>query len=511
VARTPSPRSPAAAALALQPLIGNRAVRAVMRDDTNGPTFGNLPRDMPDKGDRFELRKIDGKWRQVVEANERRGLKPARASGLYDFVIQDGKIYAVRSGSGGGHTQAAHGRRVTWAGKMRITGSGQLVYWDDGSGHYRPAASTRANAVKAGLPADKFQRHPDTTSKWTQLPVYQPPTRPTGSGGPKVPPGSPRLEDLENDIRTKGGPQLPPEAKAPDPPKSGGSTPPAVTPAPATVKPPAPATPKASAPTSGTIKGERMTIDYDVGKGANKADAIKLRKIDLKDYPPDNGGRVTRFFKDRPVMGKLTGMGAKAGAGWASGKMLEYVQKHYVGAVDNAMNAFAKEFPSADALRAEYQLDDHAANYREVIDGKAASLKRSLEENLLLAFGYEDALLDALGRMETEFPEFERIREDLGKRADVLYRMAYEVESAFVWIHTHVVGAIPIVYYESFTLWSVRGIFLALAGKIGDLVSLVAWTDTERKKLADQLNKSLTEVGDDLDLFRGLRSEVLGD
>jgi hypothetical protein len=134
-----------------------------------------------------------------------------------------------------GHTEAAQGGRVTWAGTAHISqGSGQVTRWDDASGHYRPAASLRQSAVQAGMPADKWQQHPETTPQpdpvtgrptrprdpvtgkptGPQLPVEQPRTRSTTGEPAKVGPGPPREAELEADIKS-GGPRLPPEATAP--------------------------------------------------------------------------------------------------------------------------------------------------------------------------------------------------------------------------------------------------------------------------------------------------------
>jgi hypothetical protein len=208
--------------LALQRTAGNAAVTSMLRGhahgagrrlqrndggenaDPEGPTFGNMPRDKPKAAgyERVELRVIDGKWREV-----RPDGKSQRARGEYAFVVQGDKIYAVKDERvmgrvAAGHTEAAQGGRVNWAGMVRISGNnGQVIRWDGNSGHYRPAAVMRESAVRAGLPADKWQdawppaqldpatgrmtrpRDPDTGEPYKpQLPVEQPRTRPRPTG-----------------------------------------------------------------------------------------------------------------------------------------------------------------------------------------------------------------------------------------------------------------------------------------------------------------------------------------
>ena len=169
-----------------------------LRDD--GPTFGNLPLDEPEKAGarRVELVKQDGKWKEIAGGRN----APVRtAKGSYDFVIQDGRIWAVCSSSQFGHTEAAKGGRVAWAGQMQFTQSGDLKQWDNASGHYLPAAGSAENASRAhpDLPIDKFvathrgsMTRPATPGgrpahrEGPQLPVFQPETKPRPGTTPKA-------------------------------------------------------------------------------------------------------------------------------------------------------------------------------------------------------------------------------------------------------------------------------------------------------------------------------------
>ncbi len=169
-----------------------------------GPTYGNLPRDMPapgSSGDVVRLRQVNGSWKEV-------GPKYTRtARGNYDFVVKDKEIFAVKTkrtlGGGYGHTEAARGERVNWAGQVEFEG-GKVKTWNDGSGHYRSLSSMRQPAVDAGMPKDKFVQHVETAprprpkSSLPQLPVEQPATKPRVPGEPpKVGAGPPRMAEFE--------------------------------------------------------------------------------------------------------------------------------------------------------------------------------------------------------------------------------------------------------------------------------------------------------------------------
>lgn len=152
------------------PLISGlaRDLAVPLRDDVDDlgiPTFGNIPQDEPLSGYRLKLEQIDGKWYEIVPGHENR----RRASGWYNFVVQDGEIWAEKAKSGLGHTEAARGGRVTYAGQIKFTShSGKITRWSNASGHYRP---TKVFAEQAGLPMDKFKAVAEK-GQMVQLPVF---------------------------------------------------------------------------------------------------------------------------------------------------------------------------------------------------------------------------------------------------------------------------------------------------------------------------------------------------
>jgi hypothetical protein len=155
-------------------------VRGVARDlaeplrEEPGPTFGNIPRHKPlDGADlyRVELVKQGDKWIQIVH-----GRFASPASGSYDFVVQDGRNWAVQSGTAYGHTEAANGGRVTFAGVITFEEPGVLKEWSNESGHHIPSATFAKNA---GLDMNRFKAYDGPKRVPTaQLPVFQPNTKP---------------------------------------------------------------------------------------------------------------------------------------------------------------------------------------------------------------------------------------------------------------------------------------------------------------------------------------------
>jgi hypothetical protein len=88
--------------------------------------------------------------------------KTRTASGVYNFVTQDGTVFIRRASAKVGnsligHVDLAMGREVDYAGRLYFSGRtsrGILRKWTNESGHYRPPADARNNAE---LPDDKFQ------------------------------------------------------------------------------------------------------------------------------------------------------------------------------------------------------------------------------------------------------------------------------------------------------------------------------------------------------------------
>jgi hypothetical protein len=165
--------------------------------DPDAPTFGNLPGDVPLPGSGFkrvELKKVDDVWYEVSPR-----APMSRASGNYDFVVQDGRIWAVKSKGPFGHTEAAGGGRVAYAGQVKFGGPGGrrgvVTEWSNASGHYAPVSAFKENAVKAGLPEDKFVPiKGEKPEQGPQLPVAQPRPGHVKPPTPEVKPPTPEFK-----------------------------------------------------------------------------------------------------------------------------------------------------------------------------------------------------------------------------------------------------------------------------------------------------------------------------
>jgi hypothetical protein len=321
------------------------------------------------------------------------------------------------------------------------------------------------------------------------------PTTPAkGGGSPEPPPkggGSPKPT-------TKGG-------DSPKPPPKGGGSP----------TPPTKSAPK-DVPLNGTVTKERVTVNYDFREGESPS-SVSLRKINLSDYPPDKEGKISKFFKDRPVLEGLGTAALGAAAQAASDKMLEEVQSHFQQSLEKAKQAFEQVYPPPDSLANASEIVEAKKTYDAVMPYVQSlnaqwakhypSMSKqeidSLVGNLEGAFAYEEALLEfgkRINQLDVELPE---LANDIDARATALLGVARNLEDSFIWIHEHLVGAIPIMYYQSFTLWSVKGVFESLGHGLGSFAGDIRARGRAYETYTNgTLNDTIIKVEEELDPWR---------
>jgi hypothetical protein len=260
-------------------------------------------------------------------------------------------------------------------------------------------------------------------------------------------------------------------------------------------------------------KGEhsrgRVTLDYDF-TGGSKRDSIRMKSVDVADFfGPET--RITRKI-EAPVLRKLAAASVTTAAslltGWGLGKIKEY----FSGFIREAEHNFDRAFPSADARGDEVGLKKQKAALDVLIKDLSQAVplaalnlspKDIVQRYLLGLFEYERinlSLQDSLAKdLGGDLPD---IYADIGRRDQVLFRISNNLEDAFAWILSHAFGAILPVYYASFDLWLVRGIFYDLAKEMSDFQQHIYDRQAEYQKLLDKLVDDLDEVTPWLNYYR---------
>jgi hypothetical protein len=256
-------------------------------------------------------------------------------------------------------------------------------------------------------------------------------------------------------------------------------------------------------------KGERTTgrvsVEYDT-TDPKVTDPVRVKGLNVSDYPPDRPGPVTRFFNDHPVTAKLTGIGASAAAAYLSGKLLDLVESHFSGAVGEGFSDLDRAYPLPDDLLERYDIPEKHETFEAVMNwlddanllemAASAESLRQAEENLNTAVGYITGMEGVQEHIIGFNEKLEDIAGDISKRADVLLAIARDLESSFEWIHTHVIGSLPFVYYETFTIWNARTVFADLGQQVSALAGTARARQSEYKDLSEALDRRITNANE---------------
>jgi hypothetical protein len=268
---------------------------------------------------------------------------------------------------------------------------------------------------------------------------------------------------------------------------------------------------------TGEVKTGQATIEYDFSKGKSET---KLKSINLSDYPPDKQGKITGFFRDKPVLSHFASVAASAGIQYASDKALQAIESHYSKAIQGARKEFLDKYPTRYDLLQERGIAELEEEYNAAMD-KIESLGFASIQEMLIdpkgwirdlkgAFEYQHAMTSLQEQIYGLKEELSWMADDIQNRANVLRRMARNLEEAFIWIHSNLVGSIPIVYYQSFTLWSVMGTLRNLGDRLGNFSGDIQKRKREYGELYESLDKELDEISPTLKPYWELyRKEII--
>jgi hypothetical protein len=206
-------------------------------------------------------------------------------------------------------------------------------------------------------------------------------------------------------------------------------------------------------------------VSFTYDSAAEGPARLQLRSIDLRDYPPDRPGRISRFFADRPALRGLTDLGRSQLAQVIGDEAMNLVERHFTGAVHAARAELRDAFVPGEQIL----LDRHVAELRrsaaDVLNDAAG--RRPLPEHVADLLAYHEVLTETIDECDRLAEEATPIAEDLRRRARILRDVALSVEAAFAWINTHV--PVLFAYYQSFLLWRARGVFLTVAAGVDGL------------------------------------------
>jgi hypothetical protein len=322
--------------------------------------------------------------------------------------------------------------------------------------------------------------------------------------------------------------------------------------------PPVPPTPTKNTPAANagagvpqkvSLTSGPVTFDYDPASPQPKS-VIKVSDIDMSDYPPDRPGPVTRHFNNGPDFQKLssgvslTRLVASLAAQGASDEtrkkieqVIEPIQSHFRGKLEDARKEFFAQFPAPDSLWSSANIDQH----RKAYDAAAAKLRvprnvrvaaavmialtkeedreeavRMLGPNLnrvgirpgdLKTFhdvgsAYENAMADLMEQLTRYQGPLPKIAADIGQRAAVLQRAGNHLENAFWAIMQSPAAGFPLVYYEALGIYNVSMVFQGLGDSMGGFAAEVSSRVSGYEYMKESLHKELIRVGTQLNDYQ---------
>lgn len=533
------------------------------------PTIGNIPREARIPAIVVKLVEVNGKWREV-----RPGTPQRNATGHYDYVLKDGELWAVKRSAGvdqravdlyrrpPGHTEAAGGERVTYAGQVKFSNSGQVRWWNEATGHYLSATSLREPVIAAGFSKDKFVASEEVAAGkkgpspkiGPQLPVFQPKTVPRGEGPVKVPPGPPRVEEFEaryrsstkgsvfergsalpkSVIETTGQPPLPKDSvfniKTADAPAASSAT--------------------TTGATTTSMKKGRVTVDVDPNAPGYK-NMVRVR-IDVSDLPPlpktgGAGGMGPKMVKIALIGETMLGLYGEAAGGETKKnieKIIDPIKSHFRGKLEDARVEFHSNYRAVSFLKQAAGLEDLRTAYEAAMkrtkipeaqrawlgiaigmsvdnpkvsqedlqrmvesynSGQWAPTGAQLDKLEGARQGYEDAaylVQDQIHQYDQKLMKAHA--ENIAKRAGILLDAGQSLSDTF-WGLMQTVGSIPVVYYQLWSIYDKATLFMELGAGMSAFAGEIRGRAWEYEQAINALEKTLLDVG--ATRFKGLYRE----
>jgi hypothetical protein len=293
-----------------------------------------------------------------------------------------------------------------------------------------------------------------------------------------------------------------------------------------------PAMPEPASPMTGELESGRVVADYDARA---PTDAIKLKKINLADYPVEKPGPITRFFRDRPVLRQLGAAGAHAAAEYLRNKTIDMIESHFQSELGDARAEFDKKFPDVGSLRQRADLDSLIHAYSAALwtmrvpdakrkaamvmlllttpekdrEARAKELEQSWakgqvgpnDKRSFLDIGkkYENALADLASQTGQNVPTLYAIADDIDRRAAVLNGAGNDLENLFFQIASTPAVVFPTVEGEAINIKTIADTFKSLGGSMGALGNDVRSRGQDYQRFFDALDAELTTVGTEID------------
>jgi len=257
------------------------------------------------------------------------------------------------------------------------------------------------------------------------------------------------------------------------------------------------------------------------------------RHVILSDYPEDGEGELSRFFKDKPVWGKLAIIGGTIAAQQISAQAMASVFDHFNEAIAKARGAFDARHPDPTQLQAQTGLDRYKQAYETALSrvnrpsglkaaeavalaftkpGDVERVKAMWDAQIAKVVSAQDGTISVYGKVADEYMDamvalhnqlaaasagVDAIAADIEKRGTVIAAAGDTLEQAF-WYGLPGTLAFPVAYYEWLNVKNTADSFQNLGATVLTFSTYIsdrlAAYDALLKKLEDEMLKVSNEV-----------------
>jgi hypothetical protein len=303
---------------------------------------------------------------------------------------------------------------------------------------------------------------------------------------------------------------------------------------------------KASAEMRGIAKPQMLTAEIkqkamvtqakafgveSVAAAVPKGPAVPNPRVNLNDYPKDEEGEISKYFKDRPFLEKLGLIGATVAAQVISNEAMSLVMDHFKDEVADGLKALNVSHPDPSQLKAQAGLEPFKRAYDQAFSQISSADALRAQEAAILAFtkdkdipatkAYLDAqivkvisaldgkvsdfgkiareYIDAIGRLyaqvgrsATGLPD---IAAQIQKRGDIVKSAGDELERTF-WKYVPVAAGFPVLYYEWLNVDNVADSLQQVGAQVLALAQIISDRYDACTKMLDELDREMQKVSD---------------